>query len=122
MSELGKPFLKKNQIKFKKKTENQGQNAACEQKTTSEKRKFGSNKKLGIELTMNGSGKPFTKKIRSKKTETLKIKVKLPHVNIKPLARKRILCTIFSLYFIIRATKCSRRKNTRFFAPLPVSA
>ena len=34
MSELGKPFSKKSD-----------QNAACEQKTTSEKKKFGSNKK-----------------------------------------------------------------------------
>ena len=27
---------------------------ACEQKTTSEKSKFGSNKKLGLEWTING--------------------------------------------------------------------
>ena len=40
-----KPFLK-NQIK---KPENQCGNAACEQKTTCEKWKFGSNKKLGLE-------------------------------------------------------------------------
>ena len=32
MSELRKPFLKKNQIKNQKKTENQCQNAACKQK------------------------------------------------------------------------------------------
>ena len=30
--------------------------------------------------------------------------------------------TVFSLYFKIRAKKNSRRKTTRFFAPLPVSA
>ena len=48
MSELGKPFLKKSDKKPETKTENQCQNAACEQKTTSEKRKFGSNKKLGL--------------------------------------------------------------------------
>ena len=52
VSKLGKPFLK-NQIKNKK-TENQCQNAACEQKTTSEKWKSGSNKILGPEGTMNG--------------------------------------------------------------------
>ena len=46
-------------------------------------------KKLGLELTMNGSGKPF-KKIRSIKLKTLQIKMKLSHVNKKPLARKRI--------------------------------
>ena len=37
-------------------------NAACEQKTTSEKKKFGSNKKPGLEWTMNGLEKPFRKK------------------------------------------------------------
>ena len=41
---------------FKKKTENQCQNTACEQKTISEKWKFVSNKKLGLEWTMNGLG------------------------------------------------------------------
>ena len=42
MSELGKPFLKKSDQKIqKKKTENQCQNAACGQKTTSEEKKFG---------------------------------------------------------------------------------
>ena len=34
----------------------------CEQKTTNEKRKFRSNKKLSYERTMNGLGKPFRKK------------------------------------------------------------
>ena len=40
---------------------------------------------------MNGLEKPFRKKIRSKKLKkTVKIKVKLPRVNKKPLARNRI--------------------------------
>ena len=40
---------------------------------------------------MNGLGKPFRKKNPIQITEkTVKIKVKLPHVNEKPLARKRI--------------------------------
>ena len=39
---------------------------------------------------MNGLGKPFRKKSYQKIEETVKIKVKLPHVNKKPLARKRI--------------------------------
>ena len=39
MSEFEKPFLKKIK-KRKKKTKNQCQNAACEQKTTSEKANF----------------------------------------------------------------------------------
>ena len=68
MSELGKPFLK-NQIR---KTENQCQNAACEQKNISEKWKFGSNKKLGLERTMNGLGRPFRKKSDPKKRKKTK--------------------------------------------------
>ena len=40
----------------------------------------------------------------------------------KPLARKQICSyTVFTLYLQIRI-KNSRRKTTRFFAPLPVSA
>ena len=39
---------------------------------------------------MNGLGKPFRKKAIHKIEKTVKIKVKLPHVNKKPLARKRI--------------------------------
>ena len=50
MSELGKSFPKENQIKkICRKTENQFQKAACEKETTSEKWKFCSNKKLGLE-------------------------------------------------------------------------
>ena len=41
MNELGKPFPKKSDQKNFKKTENQGKNAACEQKTITEKWKFG---------------------------------------------------------------------------------
>ena len=37
----------------------------------------------------NGMGKPFRKKSDPKKRITVKIKVKLPHVNKKPLARNR---------------------------------
>ena len=58
MIELVKPFLKKSLKKFKK-TKKRCQNAACEQNTTSEKWKFGSHKKLGLEWAINGLGKPF---------------------------------------------------------------
>ena len=89
MNELGKPFTNKSDEK-KLKTERQCKNAACEQKTTSEKEKFGSNKKLGMDCKNH-----LGKKIRYKKIEkTVKIKVKLPHVNTKPLARKRIFLTL----------------------------
>ena len=49
MSDMGIPFLKKSDQKNKEQTENQCQNAACEQKTTSEKSKMGSSKKLVLE-------------------------------------------------------------------------
>ena len=58
-------------IKTKKK-QNQCQNAACEQKT-SEKWKFGSNKKLGLERTMNGSGKPLKNPIQRIEIKSEKI-------------------------------------------------
>ena len=81
--ELGKPFPEKI-TKFKKKTENQRQNAAFEHKKT---RNLVQTKELGLEWTMNGLGKSF-KKSNPKFRKTVKIKVKLPHVN-KKLARKR---------------------------------
>ena len=39
---------------------------------------------------MNGLGKPFRKNLIQKNKKAVKIKVKLPHVNTKPVARKRI--------------------------------
>ena len=103
MSELGQPFLKKiRAIWFK------GQ--------------FGSNEKLGLESTMNGLRKPFTKISDLKYQKTVKIKVKLPHVNKKPLARKRIFVQTSFSHSTLNLERNSRRENTRFFAPLPVSA
>ena len=53
----------------------------------------------------------------------VKIKVKLPHVNKKPLERKRIFVqTTLSHSTLNLKQKKSCRKTTRFFAPLPVSA
>ena len=73
---------------------------------------------------MNGLGKQLRKKpIQKIEKKTVKIEVKLPHVNKKPLARKRIFIqTQFSHYTLILERKISRRKTTRFFAPFPVSA
>ena len=63
---------------------------------------------------MNGLGKPFRKKPIQKIEKTVKIKVKLPHVNKKPLARKQIFVKFraknfhavkplaFSLHFLFR--------------------
>ena len=42
-------------------------------------------------MAVNGLGKPFRKKSDSKnRKKTVKIRVKLPHVNKKPLPRNRI--------------------------------
>ena len=73
---------------------------------------------------MNVLDKTFRKKSDPKKNEkTVRIKVKMPHVNKKPLARKRIFVQIpFSHSTLNLERKNSRRKTTRFFAPLPVSA
>ena len=53
MSELEKNQFQKIRLKKLKKTENQCQNATCEQKTTSEKWKFASNKKVCYRSRMN---------------------------------------------------------------------
>ena len=53
--------------------------------------------KTSTEGTMSELRQPFRKKIQSKIDKTVKIKVKLPHVNKKPLERKRIsVQTLFS--------------------------
>ena len=55
--------------------------------------------------------------------KTVKIRVKLPHVNKKPLQRNRIFVqTPFSHSTLKLERKNSRSKTTRFFAPFPVSA
>ena len=55
--------------------------------------------------------------------QTVKIRVKLPHVNKKPLPRNLIFVqTPFSHSTLKLERKNSRRKTTRFFAPFPVSA
>ena len=48
------------------------------------------NNKSYLERTMSELGKPFLKKSDRKNQKTVKIEVKLPYVNKKPLARKRI--------------------------------
>ena len=54
---------------------------------------------------------------------TVKIKVKLPHVNKKPLAGKRIFVQTPFYYFTLKVERInSRHKTTRFLAQLPVSA
>ena len=67
---------------------------------------------------MNGLGKPFRTKSDPKfRKKTIKINVKFPHVNKKPLARKRIFVL---LYLNIGVKNFHAKKTTRFFAPLLV--
>ena len=60
---------------------------------------------------MNGLGKPF-KKIQSKKSKKVKIKVKLPREQ-KTTSEKANFCsnTDFSLYFKIRVKKVQAAKS-----------
>ena len=61
-------------------------------------------------------------KITKNQSKTVKVRVKLPHVNKKSLERKRISVQIpFSHSPLSLERKTLRRKTTRFFAPFPVS-
>ena len=88
---IEKTILKKSDQKIgKKKQKINVKTSHVNKKTTSEKWKFNSNKKLGLEWAVNGLGKPFRKNPIQKIEKTVKIRVKLPHVNKKPLPRNRI--------------------------------
>ena len=63
------------------------------------------------------------KKSDPKNKKTVQIEVKLPHVNKQPLARKRIIVqTRFSHSTLKLERKNFTPQNTRFSAPIPVSA
>ena len=88
MGELGKNhFWKKIRSKNKKKQKISVKMPHVNKKITSENLKFGSNKKVGLEWTINAMRKPLRKNPIQK---IEKSRVKLPHVNKKPLARKWI--------------------------------
>ena len=72
---------------------------------------------------MNGLGKPFRKKSDPKNRKNCKNQSEIAACEQKTTSEKANFCsnTVFSLYLKFRA-KNSRRKTTRFFAPLPVSA
>ena len=99
-----------------KKRENQCQSAACEQKKPLPRNEnLIQTKKLGLEWAVNGLGKPSRKKSAPKIEKTVKIWVKLPRVNTKPLPRNRIFVqTPFSHYFKIRAKKIQAAKPLAF--------
>ena len=85
-------------------------------KPLAKKRNLVQLKKLGLERTMNGLGKPFRKKSDPKNRKKLKIKLKLPHVNKKTTSEKANFCsnTVFSLYFKIRVKKSHAEKPPAF--------
>ena len=114
---IEKSILKKNQNKkIRNKQKINVKMPHVNKKTTSEKWKFNSNKKLGLEWALNGLGKPIKKNPIQKIEKTVKIRVKLPHVNKKPLTEKPNFCSniVFSLYFKIRAKKIHAAKPLAF--------
>ena len=68
-------------------------------KTTSEKWKFNSNKKLGLEWAVNGLGKPFRKKSDPKNRKNSKNQSEIAACEQKKTAEKPNFCshTVFSL-------------------------
>ena len=105
--------------------------AACDQKVPSEKVNFCSNtifSLLSKQSKKFHSAKPlaFTTRnnIRSKKSNNSKNQKEIDACEQKVTSEKANFCsnTVFSFYFQNRAKKISRRKTTRLFAPLPVSA
>ena len=93
-------------------------------KTSSAKWKFNSNKKLGLEWAVNDRENHLEKKSDPKNRKNSKNQREIAACEQKTTTEKPNFCsnTVFSLYFKIRAKKKSRRKTTRLFAPLPVSA
>ena len=85
-------------------------------KTTSEKWKFNSNKKLGLEWAVNGLGKPFRKKSDPKNRKNSKNKSEIAAREQKTTTEKPNFCsnTIFALYFKIRAKKIHAAKPLAF--------
>ena len=73
-------------------------------------------KKLGLEWAVKGLGKHLQKNPFQKIEKTVKIRVKLPHVNKKPPTEKPNFCsnTIFALYCKIRAKKIHAAKPLAF--------
>ena len=65
---------------------------------------------------MNGLENHLEINSTQKTEKTVKTKVKLPHVNKKPIAGKRIFCstTAFLLFFKIRAKKVTPQNHALF--------
>ena len=85
-------------------------------KTTSEKWKFNSNKKLGLEWAVNELGKPFRKKTDPKNPKNSKNQSEIAACEQKTSTEKPNFCsnTVFSLYFKIRAKRIHAAKPLAF--------
>ena len=85
-------------------------------KTTSEKWKFNSNRKLGLQWAVNGLGKPFRKKSDPKNRKNSKNQSEIAACEQKITTEKPNFCsnTVFSLYFNIRTRKTHAAKPPAF--------
>ena len=93
------------------------------EKTTSKKLKFGLNKKTRPRMNYEWIGKIIEKKSDPKNRKNSKNQSEIAACEQKSPARKRIFGqTPFSHSTLKLEQKNSRRKTTRFFARLPVSA
>ena len=86
-------------------------------KTTSEKWKFNSNKKIGLEWAVNGLRKPFRRKnLIQNNRKNSKNQSEIIACEQKTTTEKRNFCsnTIFSFYFKIRANQIHTAKALAF--------
>ena len=84
-------------------------------KTISEKGKFNSNKKLGLECAVNGLGKPFRKKSGQKNRKNSKNESEIAPCEQKTTEKPNFCSnTVSSLYFKIRSKKIHAAKPLVF--------
>ena len=112
MSDLGKPFPKKSH----KKTENQRQNAACEQETTSKKEKFSSIKKTRPRLNYEWNGKTIQKKSSQRNLKKSENQVEMAACEQKTASEKAIFCSniVLPLYFKMRVKNFAPENHSLF--------
>ena len=96
MSELEKP-ISKNQMK---KTENQCQNAVCEQKNQKREKEIWFKRKTRPRMNYEWIAKTISKKNIQKNEKTVKTKVRLPHAN-KNHKRERELLFKHRIRFLL---------------------
>ena len=110
---IEKTILKKSDQKIRK---NRKSMSRVTKKTTSEKWKFNSNKKLGLEWAVNWLGKPFRKKSDPKNRKNSKNQSAIAACEQKTTTEKPNFCsnTNFALYFKIRAKKIRAAKPLAF--------